>query len=252
VANSVFLTGMEEESPQSYPISAVWRTLASLLIYILVYYALFRDLRSILFLVIVIIIHESGHFIAMRSFGYSNVRMLFVPMFGAFVSGQPAAVDPGRKMIVLFSGPLPGIILGMISALVYTVTHQYFFYLLALMFIFLNVFNLLPLTPMDGGQMLDVLFPSYSKWVQTLFIILSSLALGIITYWSRNYLLIFLIFLLWFRLVALWRPDPYKDEKTAETHKKLSDLQKILYLVIWLAFILLPMITLFKIESQRV
>jgi stage IV sporulation protein FB len=178
------------------------------------------------------------------------VRMLFVPMFGAFVSGQPAAVDPGKKMIVLFSGPLPGIILGMISVLVYTATHQYFFYLLALMFIFLNVFNLLPVTPMDGGQMLDVLFPSYSKWVQTLFIILSSLALGIISYWSRNYLLILLIFLLWFRLVVLWRTDPYADKKITEPHKELSDFQRLIYLIIWLAFIILPLITLFRIENR--
>ncbi|HEX5668005.1 MAG TPA: site-2 protease family protein [Chitinophagaceae bacterium] len=231
-------------------LSPALRTLLSLVLYAGIYYLIFRDARSIAFLLAVIIIHESGHFIAMRSFGYSNVRMLFVPMFGAFVSGQPAAVDPGKKMIVLFSGPLPGIILGMISVLVYTVTHQYFFYLLALMFIFLNVFNLLPVTPMDGGQMLDVLFPSYSKWVQTLFIILSSLALGIISYWSRNYLLIVLIFLLWFRLVVLWRTDPYADKKITEPHKELSDFQRLIYLIIWLAFIILPMITLFRIESQ--
>jgi stage IV sporulation protein FB len=231
-------------------LSPALRTLISLVLYAGIYYLVFRDARSIAFLLAVIIIHESGHFIAMRSFGYSNVRMLFIPMFGAFVSGQPADVDPGKKMIVLFSGPLPGIILGMISAYLYTVSHQHFFYLLALMFIFLNVFNLLPLTPMDGGQMLDVLFPAYSKWVQTLFIILSSLALGIIIYWSKNYLLIFLIFLMWFRLVALWRADPYADKKITESHKELSDVQRMIYLIIWLAFIVLPMITLFKIESR--
>jgi stage IV sporulation protein FB len=231
-------------------LSPALRTLISLVLYAGIYYLIFRDARSIAFLLAVIIIHESGHFIAMRSFGYSNVRMLFVPMFGAFVSGQPTSVDPGKKMIVLFSGPLPGIILGMISLFIYTINHQYFFYLLALMFIFLNVINLLPLTPMDGGQMLDVLFPQYSKWVQTLFIVLSSFALGLIAYWSRNYFLVVLIFLIWFRLITLWRPNPHDDKKNAEPDKELSDLQKLIYLIIWLAFIVLPMITLLKIERQ--
>ncbi|HLO80050.1 MAG TPA: site-2 protease family protein [Chitinophagaceae bacterium] len=228
-------------------LSPALRTIISLVLYAGIYYMIFRDAKSIAFLMAVIIIHESGHFIAMRSFGYSNVRMLFVPMFGAFVSGQPAAVDPGKKMIVLFAGPLPGIVLGMISAYIYTLNHQHFFYLLALMFIFLNVFNLLPLTPMDGGQMLEVLFPAYSRGVQTLFIILSSIALGLITYWTRNYLLIFLIILIWFRLVALWRTNPFKDKKITEPDKELSDLQKLMYLIIWLAFIILPMITIYKI-----
>jgi stage IV sporulation protein FB len=187
----------------------------------------------------------SGHFIAMRSFGYTNVRMLFIPLFGAFVSGQPAAVDPGKKMIVLFAGPLPGIILGMFSAYLYSVSHEHLFYLLALMFIFLNVFNLLPLTPMDGGQMLEILFPDSSKWVQTLFILLSSLSLGLAAYLTRNYLLFFLILLLWLRLAVLWKP--VKGDAETGSEKVLTDLQRLYYTLIWLAFMVLPLITLYKI-----
>jgi Zn-dependent protease len=221
------------------------RTLLSLLLYAGIYYLVFRDTKSIVLLLAVIIVHETGHFIAMRSFGYTNVRMLFIPLFGAFVSGQPAAVDPGKKMVVLFAGPLPGIILGMVSAYLYTVNHQHIFYLLALMFIFLNVFNLLPLTPMDGGQMLDVLFPDQSRWVQTLFILLSSFALGLAAYMTRNYLLIFLILLMWLRLGALWRPVKRVGDPAPE--KVLTDLQRIYFTLFWLAFMVLPIITLYKI-----
>jgi Zn-dependent protease len=221
------------------------RTVLSLLLYAGIYYLIFKDTRSIILLLAVIIVHESGHFIAMRSFGYTNVRMLFIPLFGAFVSGQPSAVDPGKKMVVLFAGPLPGIILGMISAYLYTIHHEHLFYLLALMFIFLNVFNLLPLTPMDGGQMLDILFPDQSRWVQTLFILLSSLALGLAAYMTRNYLLIFLILLMWLRLAVLWRQ--VKGDAEAVSKKQLTDLQRLYYTVIWLAFMVLPMITLYKI-----
>jgi stage IV sporulation protein FB len=221
------------------------RTVLSLLLYAGIYYLIFKDTRSIILLLAVIIVHESGHFIAMRSFGYTNVRMLFIPLFGAFVSGQPAAVDPGKKMVVLFAGPLPGIILGMCSAYVYTVNHEHIFYLLALMFIFLNVFNLLPLTPMDGGQMLNILFPDQSRWVQTLFILLSSLALGLAAYITRNYLLIFLILLIWLRLGTLWRPVKRDAEPGPE--KVLTYLQRLYFTLIWLAFMVLPLVTLYKI-----
>jgi stage IV sporulation protein FB len=221
------------------------RTVLSLLLYAGIYYLIFRDTKSIVLLLAVIIVHESGHFIAMRSYGYTNVRMLFIPLFGAFVSGKPSAVDPGKKMVVLFAGPLPGIILGMCSAYAYTVSHEHIFYLLALMFIFLNVFNLLPLTPMDGGQMLQILFPDHSRWVQTLFILLTSLALGLAAYMTRNYLLIFLILLMWLRLGSLWRPVIGDVEPDSE--KVLTDLQRLYYTVIWLAFMVLPIITLYKI-----
>ena len=226
-------------------VNPVVRTLLSLLLYAGIYYLIFKDTQSIVLLLAVIIVHELGHFIAMRSFGYTNVRMMFIPMFGAFVSGQPAAIDPGKKMVVLFAGPLPGIILGMISAYLYSINQEHIFYLLALMFIFLNVFNLLPLTPMDGGQILGVLFPHHSRWVQTLFIVLSSIALGLAAYVTRNYLLIFLVLLMWLRLAALWRPA--RTEVEPDFDKELTDLQRLYYTIIWLGFMVLPIITLYKI-----
>jgi stage IV sporulation protein FB len=227
----------------------VFRTLFSLLLYAGIYYLIFRDIKSIAFLLAVVILHEAGHFIAMRIFGYANVRMLFIPLFGALVSGQPANADPGRKMMVLFAGPLPGIILGMMIAYVYTASHQHIFYQLALMFIFLNAFNLLPLTPMDGGQMLEVLFPEHSRWVQTLFIVLSTLALSLVTYMTRNYLLVFLILLLWWRLTSIWRKVPDDREiKKAGPVIRLGVMQTFLYTLIWLVFMVLPMITLYRIS----
>jgi len=39
-------------------------------------------------LVGVLFFHELGHYVGMRIFGYRNVRMFFIPLFGAAVSGQ--------------------------------------------------------------------------------------------------------------------------------------------------------------------
>ena len=223
------------------------RTLLSLVLYVSVYYLLFRDIRSIALLVLVIVLHELGHYIAMRSFGYSDIKMLFIPMLGAFVSGSPITIDPGKKLVVLFAGPLPGILIGMISAMIYSRTHQHIFYQLALMFIFLNVFNLIPLTPMDGGQIVQTLFKKAGRWVQTCFILVASAAL---LYWimnKGNYLLILLLLLLTSRLLRLWKRGEDIAENETELPVELSWNEKVLFLSIWLAAIIIPLLTLYRI-----
>jgi Zn-dependent protease len=176
------------------------RTVISLFIYVAVYYAIFKDLRSVLFLVIVILIHEIGHFIAMKLFGYKDVKMFFVPLLGAFVSGNVKQISLSKKTIMILAGPVPGIILGLICLWLYVITHNSVLYQFALLFLFLNVFNLLPVIPMDGGQLLDTLYLRSSRSVQTAFIILSSLAITYLSIRTRNYILLFIVLLLISRL----------------------------------------------------
>jgi len=222
------------------------RTLLSLLMYAGIYYLIFRDMKSISLLLAVILIHETGHFIAMRSYGYTNVRMLFVPLFGAFVSGKPAVADPSKKMIVLLAGPLPGIVLGMLALWLYSLQQGYIFYQLSLMFIILNVFNLLPLTPMDGGQMLELITPTHARLVQTFFVIISSIALGLLAYLMHNYFLLVLVLLMWYRLMTMWRVNN-SEKESAESGMELSALNKISYAALWAVFMVLPMVSLYKV-----
>ena len=63
-------------------------------------------------LLIVLVIHEMGHFIAMKVFKYQNVRMLFIPLMGAFVQGKKSNYSQKQSLIVLIAGPFPGIIIG--------------------------------------------------------------------------------------------------------------------------------------------
>lgn len=183
--------------------SALWRTILSLFAYIAVYYALFRDLLSVLLLVIVIIIHEGGHFLAMKTFGYRDVRLFFVPLIGAFVSGTSRFVRPYQKAIMILAGPLPGIFIGMIFFSVYMITRQHVFFQMALLFLLLNGFNLLPVNPLDGGQLLQTLYFGSNYTIQTVFILLSSIAIAFISFLTGNYFLLLILFFLLTRLRAL-------------------------------------------------
>ena len=269
MAKSVFLSLMEEESTQSYPLSAVWRTLASLLIYILVYYALFRDLRSILFLVIVIIIHESGHFLAMKKFGYRDLKIFFIPFFGAFVSGKSGFASPLQRAIMILAGPLPGILIGLTLFVASIFTSTDILIQPALLFMLLNAINLLPVSPLDGGQFLQVIYPSSNKLLQTVF----TLALIIVITWlafrTRNYLLLILDVFLFYRLSILFGEKTQTEEQQTitveETEKPNNSInqadatfnpdenkeagmnaaQKSLLLLLWLGGLVIPIVIMF-------
>jgi Zn-dependent protease len=254
---------MENELPQTYTSSSAWRTAASLLLYILVYYALFRDLRSILMLVIVIIIHEGGHFIAMKIFGYRDMKMFFIPFFGAFVSGKSNDVSLVQRAIMLLSGPLPGILMGLLLFALSIFLDAKNLLQPALLFIILNAINLIPVSPMDGGQFLQILFPASNKIIQTIVTLLLITVITWLAFKTRNYLLLMLDIFLFYRLSILFgekylEPEhPDKDDSTISDHanmpaeaekspfqkqnaEMINPVSKSILLLLWLVGILIP------------
>jgi Zn-dependent protease len=105
----------------------------------------------VVMLIPILLVHELGHYMAMRLFRYRNVRMFFIPLFGAAVSGQHYNVPGWKKALVSLAGPVPGIGLGLILGLVAIGLRQKPLFDAALLTIVLNGFNLLPFLPLDGG-----------------------------------------------------------------------------------------------------
>lgn len=103
-----------------------------------------------------LLFHEGGHYVAMRAFGYRNLRMFFIPFFGAAVSGLNPRAAGWQKALVALAGPLPGILVG--AGLVWVAPHSGDHALLvrqaAVVLLSINAFNLLPLFPLDGGRFL--------------------------------------------------------------------------------------------------
>lgn len=177
--------------------NALVKTIVSLALYIGVYYFLFRqNLQWILILVAVMLLHEAGHFFAMKVFGYRDVRMFFVPFLGAFVSGSPYTISQRQRTVTLLAGPVPGIFAGIIFLILYYNTGNSFYYQLSLMLILLNAFNLLPVIPLDGGQLLENLFFYSGRMIQSVFIILSAASLFYLAVITRNYFILLIVWLL--------------------------------------------------------
>jgi hypothetical protein len=111
-------------------------------------------------LVPVLLFHELGHYVAMRVFHYRDVRMFFIPFFGAAVSGRHYTVAGWKKAVVSLMGPVPGIIAGGAIGLIGPLLGFGWARETALLLLVINGLNLLPLLPLDGGWVVHTLFTS--------------------------------------------------------------------------------------------
>jgi Zn-dependent protease len=163
----------------------------TLVLFVAVFSLIFTFEMAII-LMAVIFIHECGHLLAMYLFGYKDLRMLFIPLFGAVAIGSDTGVTASKKVITYFAGPLPGIILAAILAFSSpNLLTNYTMLSITLMLVVINYFNLIPIMPLDGGQILNTILFSRTLWLQTFFLafsLISMLALGI--YFSEPILMV--------------------------------------------------------------
>lgn len=153
-----------EEAKASWR-NAIWILAISVLAFVATAGAGQRDWSTGLWLIPILFFHESGHWLAMRIFGYRNLRMFFIPMFGAAVSGQHRNVAGWKKAIVSLAGPLPGIALGAVGTVVAIVTKKEWLQQVSMWLVFLNGFNLVPVLPLDGGRFLQSTLFCRNRWL---------------------------------------------------------------------------------------
>ena len=107
----------------------------------------------------ILLIHELGHFVTMKSFRYRNVNMFFIPFLGAAVTGQRFDVPAWKKATVALMGPLPSIFLATVIGIAGMMMDLDWLVYACIVSLFLNGFNLVPLLPFDGGHVMHaVLF----------------------------------------------------------------------------------------------
>jgi hypothetical protein len=145
----------------------------------------------------VILIHELGHLCAMKFFNYSNLNIFFIPFFGGAATGTKQNTSQTQEIIILMAGPLPGIIIGLVLLLTisYTGNHPWLNGF-AVAFIFINLLNLLPIYPLDGGRMLKKIFFNRSFSLSVVFLVLSVIAVVYYSLSNKDYFLLILAFFL--------------------------------------------------------
>jgi Zn-dependent protease len=168
---------------QERPANMWSRSIISLALYLILGFYVFPSYKTLLLITIIVVLHELGHFAAMKRFRYKDLGIFFIPLLGAYVSGTKREVSQKQSAIILLSGPLPGIIIGIVFYLLdINDPGQYLFNdqsslsyeRIGFWFIFLNLINLLPIYPLDGGQLLNRVFLDEESWIGKIFVILSA------------------------------------------------------------------------------
>lgn len=168
------------------------KSLMSLGLFILLFYFLIDDVQVLFLVVLILFIHEMGHFIAMKVFGYNGVNMFFIPLIGAMVTGEKDRVSQSQRAIIVLAGPIPGVLIGCgIIAYAQTIGHIGAS-IAGFMFLFINILNLLPLDPLDGGKLIETLFFSSNEKIKQVFLIASVVIMVVAGVFFQIYLLAFL------------------------------------------------------------
>jgi Zn-dependent protease len=111
-------------------------------------------------LVLLLFVHEMGHVLEARRQGLPVSAPLFIPFLGALITLKQMPQDAWREATMAIAGP----ILGSVGALaVYLVALQQdsnALKAIAFLGFFINLFNLIPASPLDGGRIVAALHPA--------------------------------------------------------------------------------------------
>lgn len=130
-----------------------WTFLLSLWIYVTIF-----GWRLALVIMLLLLAHELGHYFAFRAYGLPVRLPAFVPLLGAFTAGTPPENLEDDAYIAL-AGPLTGLGLAAVCLAVGAYGDSRFWYACADLSAFLNLFNMIPMPPFDGGRIIAALWP---------------------------------------------------------------------------------------------
>ncbi len=109
--------------------------------------------------VLLLLVHEMGHVIQLRREGIEASAPMFIPFLGAAIAAKSMGDDAAAEARVGLAGPILGTIGTLVPLGIWLATGEEFWQALAFVGFFLNLFNLLPVLPLDGGRAMAALSP---------------------------------------------------------------------------------------------
>lgn len=128
--------------------------------------------------VALIFVHEIGHVLALRLMGIRASAPMFIPFVGAHIVMKQMPRNAFAESVGAYGGPFVGTLGAIVCVGIGMATGNLFWFALASTGFLLNLFNLLPISPLDGGRIIGVISPRI--WVLGL---LGALGLFFLT-WS--------------------------------------------------------------------
>eukprot|EP00669_Euglena_mutabilis_P011264 TRINITY_DN5926_c0_g1_i1.p1 TRINITY_DN5926_c0_g1~~TRINITY_DN5926_c0_g1_i1.p1 ORF type:complete len:382 (-),score=52.62 TRINITY_DN5926_c0_g1_i1:8-1114(-) len=107
--------------------------------------------------VALLFVHELGHYVALKAYGLDPGPIVFVPFLGAAVQMNRFPASPFSEAVIALSGPIVGGVVS-IAVLGYAMHTGYpLAGALAHFGVLVNLLNLIPMSPLDGGRVMKVI-----------------------------------------------------------------------------------------------
>jgi Zn-dependent protease len=98
-----------------------------------------------------------GHAVAMRRVGLKAGAPVFIPFVGAVIAMKEMPRDAYIEAVVALGGPALGTVGAIVCLGVGVATGSLFWYALASTGFLINLFNMIPISPLDGGRIVGVI-----------------------------------------------------------------------------------------------
>ena len=168
-------------------------------------YSWLFSIEFALALVACLVFHEYGHIRAMKYFGMKTKGIYLIPFLGGLALSDEKINTRWQDVVISIMGPFFGLVLSIVFTVLYWITGEMIFAGLAVFNALLNLFNLLPILPLDGGHVLKSITFSMNTWIGLAGSIVTAL-LGIyISYTFGLTLLGFLLMMGMLEVVMEWR-----------------------------------------------
>jgi Zn-dependent protease len=147
------------------------KTSLSMLLMIWVYSTIFGWRFAVGF-VVLIFVHEMGHVIAAKWLGIPVSAPVFIPFMGAAIIMKQNPRDAWTEALMAYGGPLAGCIGSWICWYVAIQYHQPWMMAVASTSFVINLFNMIPIPPLDGGRICAAVSPWF--WLIGLVLLVAS------------------------------------------------------------------------------
>lgn len=175
--------------------------------------------------VLLILVHELGHVLELRRQGVPASAPLFIPFLGAVVGMKELPDDAWKEAKVALAGPLLGSVGAAVCWVAGEATGSDLLIALAFVGFFLNLFNLVPITPLDGGRAAAALHPAL--WFIGLLLMVGLLVV------RPNPILVLIVVL---GGLDLWRR--WRERGEAADYYRLTTAQRASVAVVYLGLVL--------------
>ena len=221
-------------------------TTAGTMLVSIVAYSIFWGWKFAVGFVLLLLVHEMGHVIQLRREGIPASAPMFIPFLGAVVMAKSLGENATAEARVGLAGPVLGT-LGALALLPLglNATDPYwhdFWFALVFTGLFLNLFNLLPVVPLDGGRAMAALSPK--MWF------VGFAGLVFLTFVFPNPIMFLILLFGGYETYKRWKARRSGDE-AVRAYYRVKPSHRVMVAAVYLALILVCVVGMDLTHIQR-